>query len=167
MRLFLVLMAILAVLPVASHAGSADDNVKIVEAMTEAINVRNFDALDKLIATDVKRHCAATPGVNVTSLAEFKAFLEADLAACPDAQQTVNIIFSSGDMVAVHATYAGTQTGPMGPFPPSGKKLELPFIGILRIEDGKIAEIWVEWDNLIALTQLGHFPPPPPPPVGK
>ena len=48
----------------------------------------------------------------------------------------------------------------MGPFPPSGLELEIPFIGLLRIEDGKIAEIWVEWDNLNALAQLGHFPPP-------
>jgi predicted ester cyclase len=48
----------------------------------------------------------------------------------------------------------------MGPFPPSGKPLEIPFLGILRIEDGKIAEIWVEWDNLSALTKLGHLPPP-------
>ena len=62
MRRFLVLVSILAVLPAASLAGSADDNVKLVEAMTEAINVRNFDALDQLIAADVKRHCAATPG---------------------------------------------------------------------------------------------------------
>ncbi|MGB5302463.1 MAG: ester cyclase, partial [Gemmatimonadota bacterium] len=51
-------------------------------------------------------------------------------------------------------------TGQMGPFPPSGKQLELPFIGLLRVENGKIAEIWVEWDNLNALAQLGHFPPP-------
>jgi hypothetical protein len=36
----------------------------------------------------------------------------------------------------------------------------LPFIGILRIEDGKVAEIWVEWDNLYALAQLGHLEPP-------
>jgi predicted ester cyclase len=48
----------------------------------------------------------------------------------------------------------------MGPFPASGKKLELPFIGILRIEDGKVAEIWVEWDNLYALAQLGLLEPP-------
>ena len=47
----------------------------------------------------------------------------------------------------------------MGPFPPSGNRLQIPFVGILRIEDGKIAEIWVEWDNLNALMQLGHFPP--------
>ena len=48
----------------------------------------------------------------------------------------------------------------MGPFPATGKKADLKYLGILRIEDGKIAEMWVEWDNLAMLTQLSHFPPP-------
>jgi hypothetical protein len=37
--------------------------------------------------------------------------------------------------------------------------VESKFIGIFRLEEGKIAELWVEWDNLATLTQLGHFPP--------
>jgi hypothetical protein len=32
-------------------------------------------------------------------------------------------------------------------------------MSILRLEGGKIVEMWVEWDNLNILTQLGHFPP--------
>lgn len=135
-------------------------NEEIVLRMIEAVNSRDFDALDDLVSPTVRRHSGATPEVHVTSLSEFKAFLHADLAAVPDAIQETNMIFSSGDMVAVHETYSGTQTGQMGPFPPSGRRLELPFVGLLRIEDGKIAEIWVEWDNLNALAQLGHFPPP-------
>jgi hypothetical protein len=55
----------------------------------------------------------------------------------------------------------------MGPFPPSGKKVESTFLRILRLEDGKIAELWVEWDNLAMLTQLGHFPRPPPEPQAQ
>ena len=135
-------------------------NEEIVMRMIEAINARDFDALDDVVSPTVRRYSAATPDVHVTTLEEFKAFLHADLASVPDAMQETNMIFSSGDMVAVHETYTGTQTGQMGPFPPSGKELEVPFIGLLRIEDGKIAEIWVEWDNLNALAQLGHFPPP-------
>lgn len=135
-------------------------NEEVVLRMIEAINTRDFDALDDVVSQTVRRYSAATPEVQVTSLEEFKAFLHADLAAVPDAMQETNMIFSSGDMVAIHETYTGTQTGQMGPFPPSGKQLELPFIGLLRVENGKIAEIWVEWDNLNALTQLGHFPPP-------
>lgn len=132
----------------------------VVLEMIEAVNSRDFDALDTLVASDVSRYSGATPDVHVTSLDEFKAFLHADLAAVPDAVQEVEQMFSSGDMVAVRGTYSGTQTGAMGPFPPSDRRLVLPFIGLLRVENGKVAEIWVEWDNLNALTQLGHFPPP-------
>jgi len=135
-------------------------NEEVVLRMIEAVNTRDFDAPDEVVSETVRRYSGATPGLNVTSLDEFKAFLHADLASVPDAMQEINQMFSSGDMVALHATYTGTQTGPMGPFPPSGKQLELPFIGLLRVESGKIAEIWVEWDNLNALAQLGHFPPP-------
>jgi len=151
------------VLIVAFSLGCVADkpsNVEVVKAMTEAINDRNLDALDAYVSPNLVRHSAATPGLNVRSLEEFRAFLETDIATIPDSVQTIDIIFESGNFVAVRARYIGTQTGPMGPFPPSGKKMELPYIGILRFEDGLIAEIWVEWDNLSALTQLGHFPPP-------
>jgi len=145
-----------------SPPGVADEmsNVEVVKAMTEAINDRNLDARDAFVSPNLIRHSAATPGLNVTNLDEFRAFLETDFATIPDSVQTIDIIFGSGDFVAVRARYIGTQTGPMGPFPASGKKMVLPYMGILRIKDGLIAEIWVEWDNLSALTQLGHFPPP-------
>jgi len=136
------------------------DDEAVVLAMIAAVNTRDFDALDTLIAADVIRRSGATPELTITSLDGFKAFLHQDLAGVPDAQQEVNVIFSGGGWVAVHETYRGTQTGQMGPFPPSGKALELPFIGLLRVEDGLVREILVEWDNLNALGQLGHFPPP-------
>lgn len=135
-------------------------NEAVVLAMAEAINQRDFEALDTLIAPDVVRRSGATPGLTITDLDGFKAFLRQDLSAVPDAQQEVNVTFSGGGWVAVHATYRGTQTGQMGPYPPSGKSLELPFIGLLRVEDGLIREILVEWDNMNAFTQLGHLPPP-------
>jgi len=152
-----ILLALVMALPC-----TADEleNVRIATAMTDAINARNLDALDNFVAPDVVRHSAATAGVVVTNLSEFKAFLETDFATVSDSVQKIDVIFGGGDYVAVRARYIGTQDGPMGPFPASGKKLELPYNGILRFEDGKIAEIWVEWDNLFALTQLGHFPTP-------
>lgn len=147
-----------AVTGCATDSSTAAEDV--VLRMIEAVNARDFAALDGLIAPDVKRYSGATPDVRVESLDDFKEFLRRDLASVPDAQQEVNLIFSDGQMVGVHATYRGTQTGAMGPFPPSERSLSLSFIGLLRVQDGKIAEMWVEWDNLNALMQLGHFPPP-------
>jgi len=141
--------------------GIADEseNVEVVRAMIEVVNNRNLSALDGLVASDVVRHSAATPGVVVTSLEEFRAFLEADFKGIPDSVQEIEIIFGSGAFVAVRARYKGTQSGPMGPFPPNGNSVNAPFMAILRLDGGKIAEIWVEWDNINILTQLGHFPP--------
>jgi len=150
---------ILAVYSLPCQAGETD-NVTVAKNMTEAINNRNLDALENFVSANVVRHSAATAGVIVTNLDEFRAFLEADFATIPDSVQKIDIIFGSGDFVAIRAKYNGTQTGPMGPYPASGRKLDLTYIGILRFEEGKVAEIWVEWDNLDALTQLGHFPLP-------
>lgn len=141
------------------HAGEAE-NLRIAQAMTDAINSRELDRLDQLVSPGVVRHSAATPGVRVASLAEFKAYLQSDFSAVPDSEMTIDVIFANEEYVAMRAIYAGTQSGRMGPFPPSGKRMELPFLGILRFEGGKVAEMWVEWDNLHALTQLGHFDPP-------
>ena len=159
-RLFALALSTIGILVCSEEQPPSSETV--VLQMIDAVNARDFDALDGLVAADVRRYSGATPDVAVRSLADFKAFLHQDLAGVPDAVQEINQIFSNGPMVAVHVTYKGTQSGPMGPFPPSNRRLELPFIGILRVEDGKISEIWVEWDNLNALSQLGHFPPAQP-----
>ena len=145
---------------VSGVAGDQPDSVTVARAMVDAINQRDLEGLDAWVAEDVVRHSAATPGVVVTNIDEFRAFLEQDFASIPDSVMEIEVIFGSGAYVAMRARYSGTQSGQMGPFPPTGKRFEIPFIGILRFADGKIAEIWVEWDNLNALTQLGHLSPP-------
>ena len=132
-------------------------NVAIVEFMFKHVNSRNFAELDAVIATDVVRHSGARAEAQVTNRKQFKELLKTDLTAVPDAEYEINFIFGGEDMVAVHATYRGTQTGPLGSFEATGKRIELPFVGILRIEGGMIAEIWFEWDSLTALSQLGHY----------
>lgn len=159
-----LLMASTAVVGTSTPANAADEeaNAQIVRRMIDAVNRRDLDALDDIVAPDVVRHSAATAGVVVRSLDDFKAFLRSDFAAVPDSEIEVRHLIAQDDLVAVHAIYAGTQMGPMGPFPASGKPVEGPFLSFLRIEDGMIAEMWVEWDNLSMLTQLGHLPPPGP-----
>jgi predicted ester cyclase len=62
-------------------------------------------------------------------------------------------------VVGLWTAYEGTQTGQLGPFSPSGRKVAFDFAGVLRVADGRIAELWITWDDVTVLTQLGHFPP--------
>ena len=155
----IILFAVTMVL-VPLVTAQSDKNKEIATQMINAINDRNYDMLDEVISPGIVRHCQATPNLNIRSLDEFKEFLKVDLKTFPDSHITTEILIAEGDMVAGYFTYSGTQDGAMGPFPPTNKKADLKYLGILRIEDGKIAEMWVEWDNLAMLTQLGHFPPP-------
>ena len=132
----------------------------VVREFIRAINDRDWTALDTIVAEDLVRHSASTPGIVVRNRDAFLQFLRTDLESVPDAIQELDKIFAAGDMVAVRMRYLGTQTGQLGPFPPSGKSIDLPYIGMLRIEGGQVAEIWVEWNNLEMLTQIGYFPPP-------
>jgi predicted ester cyclase len=75
--------------------------------------------------------------------------------------QTFTHVVAEGDQIGVFATYEGTHTGPMGPVPATGKKVHFDFGGVFRVENGKLAEFWLTWDNMTILGQLGLLPPPP------
>ena len=122
------------------------------------MNGRKLDDLDEVVSTDFVRHCQATPDVDVRSREQFKAFLDAYASSFPDNVQTFRHVVADGDMIGIWATYEGTHTGPMGDIPPTGRKVNFDFGGMFRVEDGKLTEFWLTWDNMTILGQLGLLP---------
>ncbi len=145
-----------------SPSARLEANKTLVRQFTETVNAADWARLEDLVADDVVRHSQATAGPPVTSRAAFVELQRTFLVSMPDQRVTIQLLVAEGDKVAALATYTGTQTGPMGDFPITGKAVDAPFLAIFRIADAKIAELWVEWDNLAMLTQLGVFPPPSP-----
>jgi predicted ester cyclase len=139
---------------------STEENKALVRRFAEAINHADHQALDELLTPDFVRHCQATPEVNVRSREDFKRFDTESLATFPNQHIDAEHVVAEGDLVAFYCRYSGTQRGPMAPFPPSGKRMEIDFSGVFRVAGGKLAELWVTWDNVAGLTQLGHWPPP-------
>ena len=134
-------------------------NKEVVKRFIEISNDANWDQLPEVMAADFRRHSAATAGEPVQSLEEFIALQKGFMTTFPDQYVRLDHMIAEGDHVAIRATYTGTQSGPMGDFPASDNKVDGPFIAFFRIESGKIAELWVEWDNVDMLAQLGLFPP--------
>ena len=127
---------------------------ELVNRFNEACNARHYSRLDDLVHKNFRRHCQATPGVTVKSLDEFKTFLGADGTTFPDARVDLTQMIEEGDRVAFWGSFTGTQKGDMGPFPASMKKVVLDVSGVFRFEAGKIAELWIVWDNMAVFTQL-------------
>jgi steroid delta-isomerase-like uncharacterized protein len=137
---------------------NVERNKAVIRDFFDAWNSRRAESFDELVAPDVVRHCEATPGLEARSLDDLKEFLRLDTAIFPDSVQTVQLLLAEGDLVASWTTYEGTQTGQMGPFPPSNRKARFDFGAVFRMENGKIAEWWVTWDNMTILRALGHLP---------
>jgi predicted ester cyclase len=67
-------------------------------------------------------------------------------------------VVAGDDLIGVFATYEGTHLGPLGAFPPTGKRAKFDFAGVFRVENDKLAEFWITWDNMTILGQLGLLP---------
>jgi len=160
--LFFMVISSLLIACSPSSSNQIAANKDLVQYFTVALNSAEWNAFDDLLTEDFQRHSQATPDVVVSSRDQYKVLQENFLASMPDQKIVNEILISEGNYVATYSTYFGTLTGPMGDFPATGKSLEMKFLSIFRIENDRIAEVWVEWDNVNMLTQLGLFPPPSP-----
>jgi predicted ester cyclase len=62
--------------------------------------------------------------------------------------------------VVARFTESGTHQGEFMGIAPTGRRMSVTEIGILRLVDGKVVESWYEVDMLGLMQQLGVFPPP-------
>jgi len=139
-----------------------DEGQKNKELVAEALALTeagDFEGLAEFYAPDFVRHCQATCGFEVTDFEGFKELMIRDAESFSNTKMVLHRLVAEDDLVAFWGTYSGIQDGPMGPFPATGKQMEVDFGGIHRIVNGKIAETWVTWDNPAGLAQLGHYPP--------
>ena len=134
------------------------DRRALVDRMIEAMNERDLDRLDDVMSANFVRHCEPTPDLVIKDLDGYKAFLHAFTEGFPDNVQKVEHMAVDGDLIGVYATYEGTHLGQFGPFEPTGKRVKFSFAGMFRVEDEKLAEFWVTWDQMTILSQLGLLP---------
>ena len=136
-------------------------NMAVVRQAHASLASGDFEAFRASIGPGYVRHCQAMPPgfQELRGTDEFFAFLEEFLVAVPEYEDSISQMVARGDRVAYVSTMSGVQTGPLGELPASKKPFTLVNIIIQRLEDGKIVETWVSWDNVAFLTQLGHMPP--------
>ena len=139
-------------------------NIAVVLSSHAALASGDFEGFKAVLAPDYVRHCQAMPPEfqELEGTDEFLAFIQDFMNAVPEYEDTITQMIAQGDKVAYVSTMKGIQTGPMGDLPATGKEFTLVNIIIQRLEDGKVAETWVSWDNVAFLSQLGHFPPSAP-----
>lgn len=152
----LKLMVLLLLWTGSSIASDSDKNKALVRRFVEATSGSDYALLDDIVAPDMIRHSQSTPDLNITDLQAFKAYLERDAATFAGAKVRLDVLIAEGDRVAFYGSFSGTHVAAMGSIPATGKSVTLDVSGMFRIEDERIVEFWILWDNATLLTQLGH-----------
>ena len=127
-----------------------------------AFNAHNESALLALHAESIKFN--APGGFKAANAKDATSFPMRWLKAFPDSKMTVRTELVSGPWVIQEVTVEGTHNGPLetpsGTISPTYKKIRNDAVHCFRIENEKIAEARVYFDNLDLMTQLGLIPMP-------
>jgi steroid delta-isomerase-like uncharacterized protein len=137
---------------------SGEENVAAVERWIAAYNERDTQAEAAARAPGFMAYMPGVPGP--LDGAAWEGFVATFVVAFPDLRLTVEDSVAAGDKVAARVTFRGTHRGAFQGIPPTGKQVTFSAIEFNRMEDGKVAEHWVELDLLGLLQQLGAIPTP-------
>ena len=139
---------------------SLEHNKTIVRRYQDAYNTGNFAALAEVLASD-----ALTPNIvpgMPSGLEGAKAVHQTTLLGMPDYHTHIEELIAEGDKVVARVTITGTHTGNFWGLPPTGRRVNLSAIYIVRIADDKIVEHWGEEDGMKVYRQLGFKLKPEP-----
>jgi predicted ester cyclase len=135
-------------------------NKAVVRQVLQRVSAGDVDGFVGALAPNYVRHCQAMPPPlqEIRGPAAMREWLLGSIVTFPDYHEEIEALVAEGDFVAWRSVGTGTQLGPMGPFPPTGRRMSIVIIGMHRFENGRIAETWTSWDNMTAARQLGLLP---------
>lgn len=135
---------------------------KIANQWLEAFNAHDADGMRSVSAADA---VLDAPGrIHVEGRDEVVDYATAWLSAFPDAEMAIDQELTTDGWVVYRFTFEGTHTdtlaGPMGDIEPTDRHLAGRGVQLMRVEDDKIVETQLYFDQVEILTQLGLLPEP-------
>jgi steroid delta-isomerase-like uncharacterized protein len=134
------------------------DNAHALADFMDAVwNRGDLDAVDRFLADEYTIHSdPGDPWDGATlTRAGFKERLAESRGPFPDLHFDVSETIAEHDRVAIAWTMRGTQTGQMGPLPPTGRRIDVQGMTIYYFRDGRIIGHRQVVDRLSVARQLG------------
>jgi len=123
----------------------------------EVMNQGKLDVIPQIMTPDFAFRIQTLPEP-IHGHEGMRQFVTGLRTAFPDLKFTIDRECADGDKVATRWYIAGTHLGSFLGAPPSNNKIKDQGIDIFRIRDGKIAEVWVNENDLGLMQQMGVIP---------
>jgi steroid delta-isomerase-like uncharacterized protein len=131
---------------------AAENKAMVRRVFEEALNAGDDAVLDELLAADYINHDMPAPAPGAEG---FKQVIAQFRAAFPDMAVTIEDEFADGDLVGTRGRFTGTHKGDFMGIPASGRPIDIKYIDLWRVRDGKLAENWVQMDTAGLMQQIG------------
>jgi len=136
---------------------SLEDNKEIVRNEFKRWGLKGDENLiDESYAPNCVWH--GPGGQDVKGHDGMKQMMKVLGTAFPDKRYIVNDLIAEGDKVVARWTLEATHTGDYMGIPATNKKISFTGIYIIRLENGKQVEWWLEADFFSLMQQLGVIP---------
>ena len=132
---------------------STEENKAIVRRVLEELDRGNHSILTELCTADARLYATGT--AEPVSVSGLGPFVEAYFTAFPDYTHRIEDMIAEADRIAVRMVLSGTHKGEFMGLSPTGRRVEYGEILICHFAEGKIADMWVQEDNLWMMRQLG------------
>ncbi len=130
------------------------------EQGTLTFNAHDLEGFAEMLADDVV--FVAPGGAEGMGKAACVEFYGGWLSAFPDGRVDVRAVHIIGDVAVEEGTFAGTHDGvlhgPAGDVAPTGRRVGVDSIQVLRFRDGKHVSFNLMFDRLSLFEQLGLLP---------
>ncbi|GAB4228098.1 MAG: hypothetical protein Tsb0021_05290 [Chlamydiales bacterium] len=125
----------------------------------EVFSNNNIEVLNELVSENVTIHDDAIKD-SKKGLTSLKTAEKNYWKAFPDKKATIDSLWTVDDSVIVRWKCTGTHKGMLEDISPTNKKFNINGIAIYKFNnEGKIVEIWQNWDRLTLLEQIGEIRP--------
>lgn len=144
---------------VAADDDKEKQNLETVKKANEAFNSKKPADAMAFYADDALESDQAT-GADAKGKKEIEKGMQMFWKAFSDVKAEAKGSWAAGDYVIVEGTFTGTNDGPMGKMPKTGKKVTGQYAEVFKLKDGKITEVWRFRNGLAMAMQLGLVPMP-------
>lgn len=120
-----------------------------------AVNARDFEKVVQMTSEWVVQHNA--PAGDVSGNKRLAETYRQLAQSFPDYQFSLREVLAQGNKVTVRYRFTGTHRGELLGVKPSGKSVAVWGVETLRIEEGKIREIWGTPLSAPLFAQIGVF----------
>ncbi|MEI7849254.1 MAG: ester cyclase [Chloroflexota bacterium] len=133
-----------------------DENLAVVSRIWNDVwNRGDLEASHEIFSKDYLGHL---PMTSIHGPDEFNGLVGVYRVAFPDVHLSVEDAFAVGDRVTVRWVSRGTHMAEMMGIPASHNKIEVSGLSIFRMESGKVAEEWENFDALGMMQTIGAIP---------